>query len=306
MTYVVFDGTYLEGDNTGESRVGYELIRQIVRQVEPSHRLALATFSGRLDPQYKIDGIDVLKMNVNRRLLKYGQVLLGVFKAFNLVKRIKPTPDVIYWLNPQRFVADVPGVRQFVMVHALTPLTCPQSYSRRSRWLVGHAIKRLRRSSCDIVAISKATKGDLVEVGGISPDGISVIYHGVSDHFGVIQDRQRLERAAERLGLTGKRFLLFVGRPVPRKNVPVLMEIFLQVLRRSDEPICLVMVGPGGEVIDEICHQLGYRPQERQAVNVMGRMGDEDLVAVYNLAWALIFPTLYEGFGLPVLEAMAC
>ncbi|GAG14348.1 unnamed protein product, partial [marine sediment metagenome] len=64
--------------------------------------------------------------------------------------------------------------------------------------------------------------------------------------------------------------------------------------------------GPGHGAIDGICDKLGFTQAERDAVIILSRVSEDELVAVYNLAWSLVFPTTYEGFGLPVIEAMAC
>ena len=159
-----------------------------------------------------------------------------------------------------------------------------------------------------MIAISQATRQELIHLGGIEPDRISAVLWAAGGEFRVVEDRAMLEETALRLGLAGKRFLLFVGQPTPRKNVPMLMRVFLQVLRARREPVPLVLVGPPyqGTDMNRLCGELGYTEEERKAVIVTGAVSDADLVALYNLAHALVFPTLYEGFGLTVLEAMAC
>ncbi len=304
MTFVAFDGTYQEVECTGQSRASYELLRSAKPLVGPGKiidKLAITTFTGKLQPQYAVDGFPIIKMGLEVHLAIWGN-MIGMF---NLANRIKPAPDAIYWHTPVRFCGDVPGIRQAVMVHDLAPLRKPDAYPRRARWLLSNAMKRMRNSTCRILSISEVTKNDIVELADIPPERVTVVHNGVSDEFRLLDEAVLAETAAK-LGLTDKRFLLFVGRPSPRKNVPMLLEIFLQARRQSGDTLHLVLIGPGHGAIDGICDKLGFTQEERDAVIILSRVSEDELVAVYNLAWSLVFPTTYEGFGLPVIEAMAC
>jgi glycosyltransferase involved in cell wall biosynthesis len=154
------------------------------------------------------------------------------------------------------------------------------------------------------VAISQTTKNDLIELMNIPPEKIRVIYDGVSPSFRLIDDQVHLARVASKYSLPNQ-FLLFVGLFGPRKNIAGILQAYAILKKKHHASHHLVMVGERGwryRTDLELVQRLGLEND----VVFPGFVEDEDLPAVYNLADVFIFPSLYEGFGLPVLEAMAC
>jgi len=120
----------------------------------------------------------------------------------------------------------------------------------------------------------------------------------------VIREPFELRRVREQYGLAD-RFILYVGTIEPRKNLPTLIEAFARRRTAGDLPHQLVCAGPYGWLsrdIEALIERLGVR----DAVKFTGYVPFADLPAIYNLAEAFVFPSIYEGFGLPVIEAMAC
>ncbi len=305
MGYIAFDGTYLEVDATGQSRVGLELLRAgrgLVGSGRLIEDLRVVTLSGRLAEEYDVGDYRILPMGSGPHLAIY----LNALRLSNLARRITPRPDAVFWLTPERFGGDISGMRQVVMVHDLASIRNPRLYPRRSRWLRQASLGRIRGSRCRVVAISEATRRDLVHVGRISPGRITVVHHGVSPRFRVLKDGKLLQDTAGRFGLESKRFALFVGRVGPRKNVPGLLRLFQRARGMLREDLWLAMVGPRGLDVMALAREAGLTAEDAAHILVLGRVSEDELVAIYNLAWVLVFPTYYEGFGLPVLEAMAC
>jgi glycosyltransferase involved in cell wall biosynthesis len=152
-----------------------------------------------------------------------------------------------------------------------------------------------------ILADSESTRQDLIELIGAPEDRTTVIYPGVEPRFGRVADRETLARAREKYGLPG-RFILSLGTVQPRKNYVGLIRAFAHLAPKDTK---LVIVGGKGWLYQEIyaCVE-DLNLQDR--VLFAGFVDDVDLPAVYNLAEVFCLPSLYEGFGIPPLEAMAC
>ena len=154
-----------------------------------------------------------------------------------------------------------------------------------------------------VLADSLSTKRDLQAMWSVPEEKITVLYSGVNERFKPVTDAVTLAAVRERLGLGGAPFVLAVGTVQPRKNYPFLIRAFRPVAERF--PHSLVIAGGRGWLSEEIPAEI-----ERQGlagrVFLAGFVDDADLPALYSAADILAFPSLYEGFGLPLLEAMAC
>ena len=151
-----------------------------------------------------------------------------------------------------------------------------------------------------VLAVSETTKRDLVKLLNVAPEKVEVVYNGVSERF------RRLDRVPESVRLRYRlpeRFLLFVGTVEPRKNLTRLIKAFDAAARTI--PHALVIVGAKGWKTAPMYRAITESPF-RDRILFTGYVDDDDLPALYNLADALVYPSLYEGFGIPVVEAMAC
>jgi len=164
-------------------------------------------------------------------------------------------------------------------------------------------VPRFAQAADAIAACSEATKRDIVERLGIAPDKVTVTYGAVADGFGPLDPEQVRGAVTARYGLEAP-FLLFVGTLEPRKNVVGLLKAFAAVSHRI--PHTLALVGPSGWGTGPIMKAL--RPLEAQGrvVRIGYLRGHEELAWLYAAARAFVFPSFYEGFGLPVLEALTC
>jgi glycosyltransferase involved in cell wall biosynthesis len=153
-----------------------------------------------------------------------------------------------------------------------------------------------------IISVSEHTKHDLVAAYGLAPERISVVHEAASPHFHP-QPPELIASVRSRFGLPD-RYLLFVGTIEPRKNLGRLLSAF-EVVRAERLVEGLVIVGQRGWLYDAFFAQLEESPA-RDGVVLPGYVPDEDLPALYSGAQAFAFPSIYEGFGLPALEAMAC
>jgi glycosyltransferase involved in cell wall biosynthesis len=158
------------------------------------------------------------------------------------------------------------------------------------------------RRATHIIAVSEQSKRDVGDAYGIVPGKVTVIHEAADPRFRP-QAAEAVAAVRARYGLPG-RYLLFVSTIEPRKNLPRLLEAFERV-HAAGLTDALVIVGKRGWLYEDFFAALERSPV-REAVLLPGFVPDVDLPAVYAGAQALAFPSLYEGFGLPVLEAMAC
>jgi glycosyltransferase involved in cell wall biosynthesis len=164
-----------------------------------------------------------------------------------------------------------------------------------NRWSAGRA----RRT----IAVSRATRDDLIRSYGVPAERIGVVYHGHNPAFGPPGDAERL-RVRARYGLELPYFL-FVGTLQPRKNYERLLRAFDRFAAEAREPHLLVLAGARGWQADRLERALAAT-RSSAAVRLLGYVDDADLPGLLGGAVALVLPSLYEGFGLPALEAMAC
>jgi glycosyltransferase involved in cell wall biosynthesis len=196
------------------------------------------------------------------------------------------------------------GVKKVLTIHDLSTLLFPETHTALSVRLINFIIKTTKGRSDRIITDSENSRRDLVKYLHIPDDKISVIHNAAGEQFRPItlrdSEKQRLE---QKYGIPGP-FLLFVGTLEPRKNIPGLLKAYRRVRSRGI-PHKLVIAGNKGWKYQEI-FALVESLNLRNDVIFTGYVPDPDLVLLYNLADVFLYPSLYEGFGLPPLEAMAC
>jgi glycosyltransferase involved in cell wall biosynthesis len=210
--------------------------------------------------------------------------------------------------SPDFVLPPVGRTPAILTVHDLSFLRVPQFFVPGfCSYLVG-AVSRAVGRAAHILADSESTRHDLVELLAVEPERVTVVYPGVEPRFRPIDDARELDRVRARYGLPA-RFVLGLGTLQPRKNLGGLVEAFGRLLvTAGDEDVAdlhLVIAGGKGWMYEEtlaLPERLGLAGR----VHFAGFVDDADLPALYNLAAVFAFPSWYEGFGLPVLEAMAC
>lgn len=195
------------------------------------------------------------------------------------------------------------GCSTLVTFHDLSFYLLPETFNRQNRLYLQAFSRLAARRAQRLIAVSECTRQDLIRLLGVRPEVVEVIYNGVDDVFKPETDRGRLERFRAEKGLP-ERFLLFLGTLEPRKNVPALLSAYAEARRRGvREPLVIAGGrGWGNERIRTLVAELGLTPWVRLA----GFVAPDEQALWYNAATLFVFPSRYEGFGLPVAEAMAC
>lgn len=205
--------------------------------------------------------------------------------------------------------------RAIVTIHDLSYQIYPELFVPSLARYLARAVPRALRRADLVLADSEATRRDLGRLLGVDLRRVEVVYPGVSPAFRPLPPAAR-EPVRQRLGLPDD-FLLFVSTISPRKNLVRLLEAFAALIADRkpgiDNPspyggldrLQLVIAGQRGWLYQEVFATIA-RLGLRDRVRVLDYVDDKDLPALYNLATASVYPSIYEGFGLPALEALAC
>ena len=257
-------------------------------------------FAGGLIPD-----VDLLPLNapvVNRYILENAELVAhlhvrparnqwtALAKYFAKVPRKVPADIVHSTFYLPNGLTSVGSAKRIVTVHDMIPEMMPQT-RRRLDWLT---LKRKYVESADhIICVSEATKQDLIKVYGLTGAPISVVHHGVDPRF---------HPDVERADFLPNRYVLYVGHRAQYKDADVLFRAFARVAK-ADPELQLLCVGGNGLSADEIARleSLGIRERVSQRF-----LTDELMASAYAHAKVFVFPSHFEGFGLPALEAMAC
>jgi len=178
----------------------------------------------------------------------------------------------------------------------------PQNFPPVARFYWSRYLPRTLRAARHMITLSEHTRRDVLRLAGVPADAITVIPPGVDARFHAIQDSATLAEVRARQHLPD-RYFLFVGTLEPRKGIDTLIEAYRQIAAAGAEH--LVIVGKRGWHDAPLRQRVSALGLDRR-VHFADYVADEDLPAVYRLATAFVFPSRYEGFGLPPLEAMAC
>jgi glycosyltransferase involved in cell wall biosynthesis len=213
------------------------------------------------------------------------------------------------------------SLRTVVTIHDLGYLHFPEAHAPAHRLYLRLSTLWSARAATQLIAVSSATRDDLVRLARAPVEKIAVVHHGLAPRFRPVEDPATLKATLDRYHIRSPYFL-YVGTIQPRKNLVRLIEAFAQVaghrsqvaesnneasqhVRLATCDLRLVIAGKRGwltESIERRAGELGVA----ERVHFTGYVADDDLPALLSGTLAFVFPSLYEGFGMPVLEAMAC
>lgn len=212
-------------------------------------------------------------------------------------------PDLLF--VPAHVLPPVHPQRTLVTIHDLGYLSFPGAHPWHQRLYLDLSTRWNARAATHILTDSRATKDDLIKHYGVDPEKATVAYPGTDESLHPVRDTSAVQAAKARYNIAAD-YLLYLGTLQPRKNLRRLVTAFARFATRcSQQSIHLVLAGKRGWLCDELFDQVREQGLDQQ-VHFPGYIAREDKAALLGGATAFVFPSLHEGFGLPVLEAQAC
>ena len=218
------------------------------------------------------------------------------------IKSRKRQLDFFHFLyNAPSLVMPCPFV---LTMHDVSYKYIPKMISIKNRISITAQLLLNAKRAKRVISVSESAKVDIVKFYKVSPEKITVIYEGVEDCFRPTKDEPKQRLITEKYELPSQ-YLLYVGTYLPHKNLETLLRAYQKLKLQLKIPHSLVLAGKKGRNYSSVARMI-HELELDGKVRSIGFVPDEDLPYVYNLSDMFIFPSLYEGFGLPILEAMAC
>jgi glycosyltransferase involved in cell wall biosynthesis len=272
---VVLDADVLGRQRTGDETHVRGLLRGLASLAPPDLRLAAITRHAALVPA----GIEPVELSAHSQTFRMAAAVP------RLLRRMQPA--LVHFQHALPLRAPAPAV---ITVHDLSFERDPSLMRPRDRFIFRTTVPRSARRADRVLAVSEVTRRDLIELYGIPEEKIVVIPNGVDSGF-----------TPDGPTAGGEPYVLFVGALQPRKDAGLAIEALALV---GDGAPRLVLVGPdkGGRAdVEQTARRVGLGGR----VELRGHVPEDELASLYRGAACLVFPSRYEGFGLPVLEAMA-
>lgn len=271
--------------------------------------MRIAIDTSPLSSGHNVRGIGFYVKMIRENIEKFDQKNEYVFVED---KNFPSDVDLIHYPYFDPFFITLPSsfqTRTIVTVHDLTPLVFsshfPAGVRGRIKWLIQKS--RLRKAD-SVIADSNSSKKDVEKIIGIPEDKVKTVYLAAAEYFKRLNTEDLILNTSKKFSLP-ENFLLYVGDATWNKNLPRL----ISAVKKTKYKLILV-----GKVWSHLVNDVSNHPWNKDLKFVLkqiendeqfirlGFVSDEDLVKIYNLATALIMPSIYEGFGLPVLEAISC
>jgi glycosyltransferase involved in cell wall biosynthesis len=211
---------------------------------------------------------------------------------------VRKPPDVLF--VPAHVLPLIRPHISLVTIHDLGYLHFPRAHPWTQRLYLDLSTRWSARVATHIITVSEATKADLVSHYRTPLDKITVAHHGYDETLAPVRDPVRIEAAKARYAIAGDYFF-YLGTLQPRKNLARVIDAFASVESKAN----LILAGKRGWLYDDLFDQVRRLGLEKRVL-FPGYVHEEDKAALLSGALAFVFPSLYEGFGLPVLEAQAC
>lgn len=293
------DSRMLGGGRTGIGRYTLSLIRHLVKTDTENQYIIISNK----------ENSELLEKNDNLKVLRVEYPPLSLYTLFRLHRKIKKEKIDLYhspfFLAPLMLSSPL-----IITVHDLMGLKFPDFFEGGTvvvrlfaRWFIKLFVPLALKRAKKIIAVSETTKKELVENLNISEDKIEVIYQGVDSFFRKESNPQRREKIKSDFKIN-KGIILYIGNTRSYKNLPRLIKAF-QIFQEEVRGFQLV-IGSGDKRNMRSLNKMISHLNLKQDVIFTGPLKDEDIITLMSSAEVFVFPSLWEGFGLPPLEAMAC
>lgn len=295
---IAFDGRTISGNKTGVGVYTDNLLKGLAAiDKGNTYNVFVLDMPSYASPQ----NFRFIKTNVSHKSHPRGELWESVFLPYFFIKE-----DIDVFHSPTFHLPLFTGrVKKIVTMHDLItlkfPQTYPQSFASYARWMMKMAV----RVADAIIVPSKSTREDVLKIFSAEESKIYVIPEAVKEGLHPVDDETYLSGIKGRYNLPDD-FILFVSTIEPRKNLECLIRAYFEIRKGGIRHKLVICGGKGWlkeyekiiKIITELCME--------EDIFFTGYVPDEDMAGIYSLAALFVYPSFYEGFGLPPLEAMAC
>lgn len=296
----------MDAHYSGVSEYTYNLVKEILK-LDKNNQYKLFYNSGRdvskRIPIFKSENIEVVSTRYPNKIYNY------------LMHKIMHYPKVdqqfdfdLFFMPHINFISLSGSCKSILTIHDLSFLRYREFFSiRKNIWHKMINVKKLLKRFNKIIAVSENTKNDIVELCNIKEEKIKVIYSGIGKQYKMIDSKDaKLLAVKDKYKLPDKS-ILYLGNLEPRKNIEGIIESYIKLRDQNTDlkEVKLVLAGAKGWKANNI-FKLWQESKYKDDIMFLGYVESADKAYLYNLASLFIYPSFYEGFGFPPLEAMAC
>lgn len=291
---IAIEGRVLSARGGGVKTYVAQLVRRL-GEVFPADEFRVWTTTGGSTPWPPSVAEEVVPLRHEIFLTRWLRVKV-------LPKMMQWRPDVVHFTKAA--VPSGSSVPAVVTIYDVIPLLLPSSQVWSRRWYWPRTLRQAAARASHVITISEASKQDIVRHLGIPPERVTVTPLAADlDHFQVRTKGECMKKIASKYEIPPP-YLLYVGTIEPRKNIPLLLRAFARVA--SDIPHTLIIAGKLGMGYAAVMREVRRVKVPPGRVRFLDFVAHDDLPALYGGSDAFVWPSLYEGWGLPPLEAMAC
>ncbi|MFH1661540.1 MAG: glycosyltransferase family 1 protein [Candidatus Falkowbacteria bacterium] len=296
--------TLMDDKYSGVPEYTYNLLKEILKlDYDNQYKFFYNSFSDVKLPKFENQNIKIIRKKYPNKIFNYGMQ-----KALNYPK-IDQLIDIDLFFMPHiNFISLSRKCKSVLTVHDLSFLRYPEFFSvRKNIWHKMINVKKLIKKFNKIVAVSESTKNDVIQLCDVDKNKVKVIYSGIGEQYKKLDvETQNFAFIKNKYNLPN-RFIFYLGNLEPRKNICGIIKAYNELRNRNInlENIKLIIAGGNGWKSKDIFKTF-EKSKYKDDIKFLGYADASDKVYLYNLASLFVYPSFYEGFGFPPLEAMAC
>ena len=283
------------GKKTGVGWYIYNIVKELSKTDKNDYIAEFINFMGRHDVKSQIDYDIKIKQNKLLTYTMYNFLTKKMNISHNLILGTKS--DIYHFFNftiPKNIKGKV-----IVTIYDTVFFSAPETMGDRKEL---EEYKYGAQKSDLIITISESAKNDIIKNLGVSENKIEIVHPGIDlESYSKKYDKEELEKIRKKYNLPSK-YILYLGTIEPRKNIERTIKAFIKYKKEVKDDLKFVIVGGKGWKYDNIMKLIESMGTD---IIITGYIDEEDKVPIYKLAQIFVFPSLYEGFGMPILEAMA-
>lgn len=279
---------------SGVEWYSYHLLKQLYKLDDKNHYFLYT-------PNKLIDDLKPLPKNFSEKILRWPLKKFWTQGRLSL-EMIVNKPDLLF--VPAHIFPIILGKKNVVSWPDVGHKHYPECYTKPHLKVIEHGLNRACQVADKIITISKFSKNELIKYYSIEPTKIAITYLGYDERLFYLREESEIQKIKEKYQIVGQ-YLIYVGRLAKRKNLENLIEAFNQLRQNYQPKISLALAGSQDFDFQSIDKKIKESPYQN-SIKVLGYVPEEELPTLLSGAEALVHPSLFEGFGLTVLEAMAC